>query len=393
MSESPAITRIELDAFEIRVPGIGSDPAGMGVSYVPGPGLPQLRFAVRIHADNGVVGSYVPPRGRARVIMGACEALAHTLIGKPALARERHYFAMRRATKHIGEVGIGALDIALWDLAGKHHGASITTLLGGDRQRLPAYASTMHGDGDPDGLSSPEAYADFAQACLERGYPGYKMHGWSNGDVAREIAMLRAVADRVGGRMDLMYDASLHLKTFAEAVRVGKVLDELGYYWFEDPYADGGISINGHRRLKEHVKTPILITEFVRNAETTIDVLLAGATDFARVDPDYDGGITGCYKTAIAAQTLGMDAEVHACGPPMRHLMAALSNSNYYEINLLHPRTPNAWCLPVYASDYSDEFDSIGDDGCVAVPQGPGLGVEYDWGYIERHRAASVIIS
>lgn len=204
--------------------------------------------------------------------------------------------------------------------------------------------------------------------------------------------MLRAVAERVAGRMALMYDSSCHLKTFADAVRVGKVLDEYGYYWFEDPYADGGISINGHRRLKEHVKTPILITEFVRNAETTIDTLVAGATDFARVDPDYDGGITGCYKAAIAAQALGMDAEVHACGPPMRHLMACLSNSNFYEVNLLHPRTANAWSLPVYAGDYADELNSIDAKGCVSVPDGPGLGVDYDWRYVEQHRTARVVI-
>jgi L-alanine-DL-glutamate epimerase-like enolase superfamily enzyme len=392
MSQSPIITRIELDAFEIRIAGIVSDRAGMGVSYVPGPGLAQLRFGVRIYADNGLVGEYVPPRGRARVIMAACEALAYGLIGKPALERERHYAAMRRSTKHIGEVGIGALDIALWDLAGKHHGASIATLLGAHRQRLPAYASTLHGDDHAGGLSTPEAYADFAERCLELGYRAYKMHGWSAGDPAKEIPMLRAVAERVGGRMDLMYDASGHLKTFAEAVRVGKVLDEHDYYWYEDPYADGGISINGHRRLKEHVKTPILITEFVRNAETTLDILMAGATDFVRVDPDYDGGITGCYKASIAAQVLGMDSEVHACGPAMRHLMSALSNSNYYEINLVHPDTANAWSLPVYACDYADELQSIDADGCVAVPQGPGLGVAYDWDFIERNRVARAVI-
>ena len=126
MSDSPLIIRIELDAFEIRTPGIGADRAGLSVYYDPGPGAPQIRFAVRIHTDAGITGAYVPPRGRARVIMAACEALAYGLIGQPALARDRHYLAMRRATKHIGEAGIGALDIALWDLAGKHHGASIT---------------------------------------------------------------------------------------------------------------------------------------------------------------------------------------------------------------------------------------------------------------------------
>ena len=142
----------------------------------------HTRFAVRIYADTGVVGEYVPGRGRAQVIKTASETLAHALIGKPALERERHYRNMRRMTKHIGEVGIGALDIALWDLAGKHYGAPVAELLGGYRERLPAYASTLHGDRHPKGLSSAEAYADFAERCYELGYRAYKMHGWG-GDV------------------------------------------------------------------------------------------------------------------------------------------------------------------------------------------------------------------
>lgn len=379
MTTTPLIERIEFIAFEITIDNMTADAAGFSIKYAPGESGPQVRFGLRIHADNGVVGEYVPPRSRASVIMTACEALASTLIGKPALQREMHYRAMRKLTKHIGEVGIGALDIALWDLAGKHHGASIMELLGGYRDRLPAYASTLFGDRQPGGLSSPEAYADFAEQCLELGYRAYKMHGWPDGDVDEEIAMLRAVGDRVGGRMEIMYDSACHLATLGDAIRVGRVCDEYGFYWYEDPYADGGVSIHGHQTLKRNVRTPILVSEHVRNLETTVDMMVAGATDFARADPDYDGGITGCHKVAVAAEGLGMDCEVHSCGPAMRHLVAACRNSNYYEVNLLHPGCPNAWHLPIYADDYSDQLDCIDEDGCVSVPTGPGLGVQYDW--------------
>ena len=105
---------------------------------------------------------------------------------------------MRRATVHIGELGIGPLDIALWDLAGKHQGVSVATMLGGFRERLPSYASTLGGDRIGGGLSSPEAYADFAEGCLEMGYSACKMHGWNEGDPKEEGAMIRAVAERVG---------------------------------------------------------------------------------------------------------------------------------------------------------------------------------------------------
>ena len=68
-------------------------------------------------------------------------------------------------------------------------------------------------------------------------------------------------------------------------------------------------------------------------------------------------------------------------------MMAALSNSSYYELNLVHPKAGNPWQLPVYLDGYSDELDAVGNDGCVPVPQGPGLGVSYDWDAI---RAAAV---
>ena len=392
MADTPKIERIELTLFEVEIPNMSADPSGFGISYTPGTTTKQQRFAIRIFGDTGVMGEYVPGRGRARIIMSAVAQLGQMLIGRPALQRERNYTTLRRLTKHVGEVGIGALDIALWDLAGKHYGAPVYELLGGHRTRLPAYASTIAGDRHADGLSSPEAYADFAEQCYELGYRAYKMHGWSEGNVEEESAMLRAVAKRVGGRMQIMYDSAAHLATLADAIQIGKVCDECGLYWYEDPYADGGISIHGHQTLKKHVKTPILITEFVRNLETATDMMVAGATDFARGDPDYDGGITGCHKLAYAAEGLGMDIEVHSCGPAMRHLMAACRNSNYYEVNLVHPKADNAWSLPIYQGGYSDQLDCVDADGCVSVPDGPGLGMAYDWAEIERTALDKVVL-
>jgi len=95
-----------------------------------------------------------------------------------------------------------------------------------------------------------------------------------------------------------------------------------------------------------------MIGEHVRTVETHTDLMISGATDFGRVDPDYDGGITGCYKAAIAAEAMGIDVEVHSCGPAMRQLMAALSRSNYYEVKLVHPAAPNPWQLTIYRNGY-----------------------------------------
>ncbi len=204
--------------------------------------------------------------------------------------------------------------------------------------------------------------------------------------------MIQAVADRVGDRMRIMYDSACHLKTFQDAVLVGQVCDDNDLFWFEDPYADGGVSAFGNRSLKNFVRTPIMVGEHIHTPELSTEVLLAGGSDFARADPDYDCGITGCWKIATAAEAIGMDTEVHACGPAMRHLMAAISKSNYYEVNLLHPQMPNAWTLPVYNCGYTDDIDCIDSDGNVPVPQGPGLGVSYDWDYIAAHTVDQIVI-
>lgn len=390
--KSPLIKKIEFTLFEVRIPSIAADPSGFSVWYEPGAGTPQKRFSVKIYSDDGHVGEYVPPRSRADVIMPAAVALANFLVEKPVLERESHYRTMRSITKHVGDAGIGALDIALWDLGGKITEQSVAQMLGGSRWKLPAYASTLQGDEQPKGLSSPEAYADFAEQCLELGYKGFKMHGWKEGDPNREESMIRAVAERIGTRIDVMYDAACHLKTLTDAIRIGHVCDEHKILWFEDPYADGGLTIRGNKALKEIIRTPVMIGEHVRNPEIHTQLVVSGATDFGRVDPDYDGGITGSYKAALAAEALGIDVEVHSCGPAMRHLMAALSRSNFYEINLVHPSAPNPWQLPVYIDGYSDELDCIDHEGFVEVPNGNGLGVKYDWDMIEKNNLVKILI-
>ena len=95
----------------------------------------------------------------------------------------------------------------------------------------------------------------------------------------------------------------------------------------------------------------------------------------------------------MAAESLGYDVEVHSCGPAMRQLMAALSRSNYYEINLVHPVGPNPWQLPIYLNGYSDELDCIDREGMVDVSQSPGLGVDYDWEWIEKNSLEKTIIN
>jgi L-alanine-DL-glutamate epimerase-like enolase superfamily enzyme len=107
------------------------------------------------------------------------------------------------------------------------------------------------------------------------------------------------------------------------------------------------------------------------------------ATDFLRADPEYDLGITGVMKTAALAEAFGMDVELHSSGPAHRHCMAAIRNSNFYELALVHPKMQNP-LPPIFACGYSDELDAVQPNGCVPVPTGPGLGVTLDDAFLSR---------
>ena len=251
-----------------------------------------------------------------------------------------------------------------------------------------SYASTPHGDNNG-GLDSPEVYADFAEQCLEMGYPAFKIHGWPSAPIAQEAANVHAVGKRVGDKMDLMLDPACEYMTFADALKVGWACDDERFLWYEDPFRDGGISQFAHRKLRQLIKTPLLLTEHVRSLEPHVDFILADATDFVRGDVGYDG-ITGVMKLAHAAEGLGVDIEFHGPGPAQRQCMAAIRNTNYYEMGLVHPKVPSVNHFPVYADGYSDTLHDVDEKGHVPVPEGPGLGVELDWDYIAKHRTGLV---
>ncbi|WP_435156374.1 mandelate racemase family protein [Haladaptatus sp. DFWS20] len=388
---APEITKIESTEFKYPLEDVGTDKHGFNLVYEPGATTDRKLFAIKVHTDTGITGEYVGGNSP-----GAAQynTVADYLIGKNPLKREKHWSEVKRALRKYDRMGIGPIDIALWDFAGKYHDAPIHELLGTYRERIPSYASTYHGD-ENGGLDSPAAFADFAEECRERGFPGYKIHGWGGGDTARdldrEIAAVHAVGERVGDEMDLMHDPACELETFGDALKLGRALDEESFFWYEDPFRDGGISQHAHRKLRQSLDTPILQTEHVRGLEMATDFVANEATDFVRADPEYDGGITGAMKRARVAEGFGLDVEFHAPGPAQRHCIAATRNSNYYELALVHPKCQNTQ-PPVYEGGYSDMIDAIDSDGTVPVPEEPGLGVDYDWDYIESNTTGSVHI-
>lgn len=382
----PIITKIAVHEYEVTLQDLGTDYNGFNLVYAPGSRVSQKRYISRIITDIGIVGEYA---GGSAAEYSTLPRFASYLIGKNALERERFYTDIKRALRQVARIGMAPIDIALWDLAGKYYETPICRLLGGYKESVPCYASTYHGDDESDGLSSPEAYADFAEQCLEMGYPAFKIHGWGNAPIAQEVATVHAVGERVGDRMDLMLDPACEYITFGDALKVGWACDEQQLFWYEDPYRDGGISQFAHRKLRQLIKTPLLMTEHVRTLEPHIDFVLAEATDYVRGDVGYDG-ITGVIKLAHACEALGIDIEFHGPGPAQRQCMAAIRNTNYYEMGLVHPKTMATAEFPLFLGDYKDTLDAIDEKGHVPVPRGPGLGVEIDWEWVNRRQTGVV---
>ncbi len=388
MARHPKITRLTVHQYSWPIADMGYDYNGFNMVYQRGNRIEATGYVFTIETDAGVTGEYA---GGMSVSYAQVGMVANYLIGKNPLERELIWNDLKRALRKHDRFGMGPIDIALWDIAGKLYDAPVYQLLGGYRTSLPCYASTYHGD-ENGGLDSPEAFADFALQCKEMGYPAFKIHGWGRGPIDREVATVLKTRERVGPGMDLMIDPACEYDTFADALKVGRACDAADFFWYEDPFKDGGLSAFAHRKLRQLIKTPILLGEHLRGLEPRVDQIVAEGTDYVRADADYDGGITGVLKLAHAAEGFGLDCEIHAPGPAHRHCMAAIRNTNYYELGLVHPKIGRKQdARPLYRDGYSDDLDAVDARGHVPVPQGPGLGVEIDWDWVKSRETGKVV--
>ncbi len=386
------VNKVSVVPFRFAVKGLdlGAHRA-MGVSnlrYAPNGTLEVERYAVRIETDDGHTGEYVTHWVGTPAALAQSAMLAPYLLGRNPEHREEIYDDLKRELRAYDHMGHGPLDIALWDLVGKKYGMSVATMLGAYRTKLPTYASTHHGQEDGGGLDSVQAFADYALACKERGFAGFKIHGWHDGERKREAAVVLAVRRVVGENFPLMMDPGCELRTYADALYVGRACDEAKFFWYEDPYRDASVSAFSQKMLREKLETPLLVSEHIRGPEQKANFVLAGGCDMIHADPEYDMGITGAMKIAHFGEAVGIDVQMHACGPAHRAVVAAMRNTHFYEMALIGPGMPNV-VPPVYTCGYSDHPEAIDKEGCVPVPTGPGLGVIYDWDFILSHKTSA----
>ncbi|MFB6136796.1 MAG: enolase C-terminal domain-like protein [Halobacteriaceae archaeon] len=334
---------------------------------------PTSDVVVRVETDAGITGY-----GHGNWLTGAIativdETLSKLVVGEDPTHRERLWDQMYRATIPFGRKGaaveaISAVDIALWDIAGKAAGKPVYELLGGPvDDEIRCYASNLH----------PVDHDDLAAEAIdyvEQGYDLLKLrfkHGPEAGRAGRDEneAVVRTVREAVGDEIEIAGDAYM-----GWSVRYArKMIDRLERYemaWVEEPVIPD--QIDGYAELRSSVDTPIAGGEHEFTRWGHRELLERDAVDILQPDVHRAGGLTELKRIADMASAHGRPVVPHTGTPPTLHFVAATQNAPMAE----HITTP-CWFEGDDGDTYADaiyENPPEPTDGAVPLPEGPGVG-------------------
>jgi L-alanine-DL-glutamate epimerase-like enolase superfamily enzyme len=345
----------------------------------PGPEIQANMGMITITADDGTQGhAFALPEIIRPYVLNAFAR--KVLIGQDPFDRERLWQELehwqRGSQGQLTDRALGAIESALWDLAGRKFGLPVHKLIGSYRDKVPAYGSTMCGDELKDGLATPEDYGRFAQKLVKRGYKAIKLHTWMPPvsfapDPRMDVKACAAVREAVGPDIALMLDG-YHWYSRTDALYIGRELQKLDFAWFEEPMNEQ--STASYAWLSEQLDIPVIGPESLAGKHfSRADWVTSTACD-----------IGPCLKAAHLAESFGMDCEVHGNGAPNLAVVAAIKNCRWYERGLLHPFLDYD-VPPAYLNSLVDPMD---EEGFVHLPTRPGLGEDINFEYIEAHTTA-----
>lgn len=331
-----------------------------------------------VEADDGTQGySLARAHGgqSGLVIANQIEAsLASAVVGRDARdpAAVWPVLAALEPSGYVSVFAISALDVALWDLAGRLQGLPVARLLGNRRQTMQAYASSSHHE-------SVQAYVDDLQAARALGFTAYKVHPFY--DARRDIDLARALREAAGPSVRLMLDAAKRY-SHADALLVGRALQELHYHWYEEPLPQQDWA--GYRRLREALQIPVIGGETLPGLHGALDnALAASAYGAVLCDVYWKGGITGCLQAIEVCRRHHVPVASHHGASALMNLANLHLLCGATDVEMIEVLVPQA---PYHYGLRAGDYLRVGADGMVAVPDVPGLGGEPDWAYIEAHR-------
>ncbi|KIQ01366.1 MULTISPECIES: mandelate racemase family protein [Pseudomonas] len=310
------------------------------------------------------------------------------LIGQNVMDREKIWQDLahwqRGSASQLTDRALALVEQALWDWAGRKFKQPVHKLIGGYRDKVLAYGSTMCGDDLPGGLSTPEEYGRFAEQLVARGYKAIKLHTWMPPisfapDPKMDVRACAAVREAVGPDIALMLDG-YHWYSRTDALYIGRELEKLDFAWFEEPMMEE--SAESYAWLAANLDIPVLGPESLGGKYMSRASWVGqGACDILRAGVAGVGGIAPCLKVAHLAESYGMHCEIHGNGAANLAVVGAIKNCDWYERGLLHPFL-NYDDVPAYLNSIVDPMDS---DGYVHLPDRPGLGEDINFAYIETN--------
>ncbi|MBR7832071.1 mandelate racemase/muconate lactonizing enzyme family protein [Actinospica durhamensis] len=333
----------------------------------------QETVFVELTTDDGNTGvgySYTIGTGGRSVLAMLQEHLLPRLPGADATLVEGIWFDLFASTRAtavgaITSLALAAVDTALWDLRGKRAGEPLWRLAGGFRQKVPLYDT----EGGWLHLSTQEL-VDGAMASQRAGWSGVKLKVGKD-RVEQDVERLRAVRAAVGEGLDIMVDANQSM-TRAEARRRAAAFEPIGLAWFEEPLPADDVA--GHVALARSTSIPIAVGESMYSLAQFREYLAAGAASIVQVDVARVGGITPWLKVAHLAEAFNVHVCPHFLMELHVSLTAAVPNGAYVEhIPQLRAITRSQMSI---------------EDGHAVAPEGPGLGIDWDFDAIDRIRVA-----
>jgi L-alanine-DL-glutamate epimerase-like enolase superfamily enzyme len=322
---------------------------------------------VRILTDAEIEGHYIVwsevATGRPHALAEVLRHFKPHLIGQDPLDRERIWQTL--GAFWYGQKGpaFAAVDIALWDIAGKAASMPIYKLLGGYRDKVRAYASgnVQH---------RQDEVVRIGVEMKERGFTALKLH-------PIPIELCGRLREEVGDEVDLIYDA-VFAHTRHEAIKVGRELERLNYFWYEAPLPPD--DVDGYAFLAQRLDIPLTVE--LLHKQQYAEFVRRQACSYLRTLSGIQGGITEMLKVAHLCESFGMNFEPHAYGGTMYqvanlHVILAVKNCALFEFPIHHGQIG---CWDVGTKDVI----RIDEEGYVHGPTKPGLGIDIDWEQVER---------
>ena len=337
---------------------------------------------IEVHTDAGLVG-ITAAEARSETAVAIERFVAPHLIGRDGAAPEQ-LTAILKGAEIVGPP-VYCLEIALWDIAGKAAGLPASKMWGQFASRVPAYCATGE-------VRSSEQRVEDCRRILAEGFKAVKLRFHSD-DHRDDIQVVEAIRKELGDRIAIMVDANQaglapgfegHRQwSFRTAVEVALELERLGVVWLEEPLPRH--DYDGLRRLRDRLGT-LLVAGGENNHGVHEFKLLIDRECYDVLQPDavLSEGVYQMRKIAALAEAAGLliapHTWTHGIGLLANlQLVASVPNASWFEF----PHEPPGW--PASAlSQMLVEQPWIDADGCLAVPDRPGFGIELDHEFVER---------